>query len=157
MKKTFLIVLALLLALSLVAAQDVEVRHELVTEEVYPGESITVNVIVKNNQDLDDNIVVKVDQTALYPLLKFSAFKEVMPLSGRKTIVSGEEGVFSFVVFVRDGIEPDRNYDLIFKVKSEKNPELEIEDYRARIPVTSPEELIKITTDLRMRLLRVGK
>lgn len=148
MKKTFLILVSLLLAISLVAAEDVEVRHELVTEEVYPGETISVNVIVKNNQASDDNIVVKVDQTALYPLLKFSAFKDVMPLSGRKTIEAGKEGVYSFVVYVRDGIEPDRNYDLIFKVKSDKNPDLEIEDYRARIPVASPEELIKITTDL---------
>jgi hypothetical protein len=148
MKKAFLIVLALLLAMSFAVAEDIEVSHELVTEEVYPGESISVNVIVKNNQGVDDNIVVKVDQTALYPLLKFSAFKGAMPISDRKTIESGEEGVFSFVVYTRDGIEPDRNYDLNFKIKSERDPEKGIEDYKARIYVASPEELIKITTDL---------
>ncbi len=148
MKKTFLILFLILLAVSFVSAQDIEVRHELVTEEVYPGESISVNVIVKNNQDTDDNFIVKHEISGLYPFLKFSAFKEVNPPSGRrKTIESHEEEVFPFEIFVRDGIEPDRRYTLNFIVKSERNEDVKIR-YPVIVDVVSPEELIKITTDM---------
>lgn len=148
MKKAFLIVLALLLAMSFAVAEDIEVTHELVTKEVYPGESIIVNIMVKNNQDTDDNFIVKHEMSGLYPFLKFSAFTDVNPPSGRrKTIEAHGEEIFPFEIFIRDGIEPDRRYTLNFIVKSERNEDIKVK-YPVIVDVVSPEELIKITTDL---------
>lgn len=86
MKKILLTLLILLTFAVSASAAEIDVTHELVTKEVYPGESIIVNVIVTNNQDTDDYFKVKPDVSGLYPLLSFSAFKDVNPASGRRKL-----------------------------------------------------------------------
>lgn len=148
MKKILLTLLILLTFAVSASAAEIDVTHELVTKEVYPGESIIVNVIVTNNQDTDDYFKVKPDVSGLYPLLSFSAFKDVNPASGRrKVVMSHSQEIFPFEIFIRDGVEPDRRYTLNFFVKSERNEEVKTK-YPVIVDVVSPEELVKITTSM---------
>jgi len=148
LKKIILILLAILLVIFTASAEDIEVSHQLLTKEVYPGESASINIIVRNNQDADDFFKVEPDTLGLYPFLSFSAFKDVYPQSGRrKTIISHQEEVFPFDIYVRDDIEPDRRYDMNFKIRSGTDEEIKLK-YPVTIDVVSPEELVKITTDM---------
>jgi len=148
LKKIFLPIVILIICALSVSAADVEVSHQLLTKDVYPGESVNVNIIVKNNQDTDDVFIIKPDLASLYPLLSRSAFKEVYPPSmSNKLIKAHEEGIFTFSIKVREGIEPDWQYTLKFNIKSQRDEEINI-PYEIRINVISPEELIKITTNL---------
>lgn len=148
MKKIILLFIITLLTAFYVNAADIEVSHQLLTEEVYPGEVARINIIVKNNQVTDDYFKVAPDALGLYPLLSFSAFTDVMPASRNQVdINAGEEVTLPFDVYVRDDIEPDRRYTLNFNVRSGTDKEIKVK-YPVPIQVISPEELVKITTDI---------
>lgn len=148
MKKIILLFIITLLTAFYVNAAEVEVSHQLLTEEVYPGEVARVNIIVKNNQAMDDFFKVAPDNLGLYPLLSFSAFTDVMPASRNQVdINANQEVVLPFDIYVRGDVEPDRRYTLNFNVRSGTNEEIKVK-YPVTIQVISPEELVKITTDM---------
>lgn len=148
MKKIILLFAVLLVTVFAVNAAELDVTHQLLTKEVYPGESASINIIVKNNQDIDDFFKVGPDPLGLHPLLSFSAFKDVMPIVRNQVdIASHQEVTLPFEIYVRDDIEPDRRYTLNFNIKSKTNDEVKVE-YPVIIDVVSPEELVKITTDM---------
>ena len=148
MKKIVLLFIIVLLAAFYVNAAEVEVTHELLTKEVYPGESARINIIVRNNQETDDYFKVKPDILGLYPFLSFSAFKEVIPPARNQVDINAHQEVtLPFDIYIRDDIEPDRRYTINFNIKSGTNDEIKVK-YPVTVQVISPEELVKITTDM---------
>lgn len=148
MRKIILIFILTLLTAFYASAAEIEVSHQLLTEEVYPGESARINLIVKNNQNTDDYFRIGPDPLSLYPYLSFSAFKDVMPPARNQVDIDAhQEAVLPFDIYIRDDIEPDRRYTLNFNVKSGTNDEIKTK-YPVTIQVISPEELVKIITDM---------
>ena len=148
MKKIILPMIILLLIAFSVSAAEIEVSHNFLTKEVYPGESAKINLIIRNNQEVDDFFKVEPSILEIYPFLSFSAFKDVVPpVRSQVDIQSHQEVILPFDIYIRDGIEPDRSYTLNFNIKSGTNKEIKIK-HPVTIDVVSPEELIKITTDM---------
>lgn len=147
LKKIILVFIAVLLSMLAVSAADIEVSHNLLTKEVYPGEIARVNLIVRNNQATDDFFKVEPIALEMYPFLPFSAFKDVMPpIRSQVDISAHQEVVLPFDIYIKDGIEPDRRYTLNFNINS-GTKDIKIK-YPVPVDVVSPEELIKITTDM---------
>ncbi|MCG2717335.1 MAG: hypothetical protein L6408_00670 [Nanoarchaeota archaeon] len=148
MKKIILPIIILLISMFAVSAADIEVSHELLTEDVYPGERAQVNIMIKNNKATDDYFKIEPNALEMYPLLPFSAFKDVIPpIRSQVDIPSGQKLTFPFDIYIKDGIEPDRRYTLNFNIKSGTDPELKVK-YPVSVDVSSPEELIKVTSDM---------
>jgi len=148
LKKIILLIAVLIIGMIAVNAEDLEVSHELLTEDVYPGEFTRINIVITNNQATDDYFKVGPNVLEMYPLLSFSAFQDVIPqVRSQIDIGSHQQVKLPFDIYIRDGIEPDRRYTLNFNIKSGTNKELKVK-YPVSVDVVSPEELVKVTTDM---------
>jgi len=148
LRKIILLLIILLISLFSVSAAQIEVSHNLLTKEVYPGESAKINLIIRNNQATDDFFKVEPNALEMYPLLPFSAFKDVMPpIRSQVDISAHQEAVLPFDIYIKDDVEPDRSYTLNFNIRSAKNELIKIK-YPVTVDVVSPAELVKITTDM---------
>ena len=148
MKKIILTILTILLLPALINAAEIDVSHKFLTKEVYPGEAARVNLIIKNNQAIDDYFKIEPNALEMYPLLSFSAFKDVIPpVRSQVDINANQEVILPFDIYIKDDTEPDRRYTLNFYIKSGTNKEVKVK-YPISVDVDSPEELVKITTDM---------
>ena len=148
LRKIFLTIVAILLFITAVNAAEIDVSHKLLTDTVYPGEAARINLIITNNQETDDYFKIEPNPLEMYPLLSFSAFKDVIPpIRSQVDINAHREVILPFDIYVMEDIEPDRRYTLNFNIKSGTNKEIKVK-YPIAIDVNSPEDLVKITTDM---------
>lgn len=145
MKKTFLIVLALLLAMSFAVAEDIEVSHELEEDTVDAGGEISFDLIITNNMGKDDSFKVFLDPTT--PYKKSSPFQLVIPEVTSMDIPAYQTKTKNFYVRIKESAIPEDFYALKLIVESITDEDIKIE-YPVPIYIGTPKDLIRITTDL---------
>lgn len=145
MKKWILLLIVILLSSLSVYAADIEVTHKLLSEEVDVGGEIIFDLTILNNQDKDDFFKISIDPTQLYK--KTSPFQLVVPEIISIDIPAHQRRSERFRVKIKDSAIPDDFYTLKFIVRSKTDEDIRV-DYPIAIYVKSPEDLIRITTDM---------
>ncbi len=138
--RKLIIVLLLILSSFTVLAEEISVKHEAITEKVYPGETAKFRVIITNNQGRDDTFTISKDPLGYAPFSPY--FKDVMISPGILVIGSKDDGETLVDVSLLDNIEPGRNYKTTLKIKS-RTTDKKV-DYPLTINVLAPENPIKV-------------
>ncbi len=145
MKKLIFFLLFLLLIFHSVYAQRLFVTDNLLTEKVYPGSIAVFELNIRNNQNTQDTFLITPDEFSIAP---FSDIFESIEIE-KGQIQIKPNSVAKVLVRIRmfDDIKPGKNYKTFVKVASVRNPNLKV-NHDLTVSVSSPEEVIYITTDL---------
>lgn len=139
MRKLIVVMLVILFSLT-VYAEEITVKHEALTDKVYPGETGKFRVIITNNQDKDDTFTVNKDPLGYAPFSPY--FKDIMVDPSILNIGAKDSGETIVEVEVLDKIEPGRNYKTTLKIKSRISGKKW--DYPLTINVQAPENPVKV-------------
>jgi hypothetical protein len=139
-RKLIILMLIILCSLVVYAEEDISIRHETLTEKVYPGETAKFRVVITNNMGKDDTFTISKDPLGYAPFSPY--FKDIMVNPSILNIGAKDSGETMVDVEVLDNIEPGRNYKTTLRIRS-RTGETKWE-YPIAINVLAPENPIKV-------------
>ena len=148
MKRILLLLLSFFLIFQLAYAQDFSVGHDLLTSDVYPGSEAVFKVVIVNEKSSTETFTILKDELAAIP---FSDKFEYTTLeSDYITLKPNSEQEITLRIKLLQNIAPNKNYKTYIIVKDSKGTEL-VHDIL--VPVSTPEEIIKIDANLPDRII----
>jgi len=138
MRKLVVVMLLILSSLT-VYAEEITIKHEALTEKVYPGETAKFTLAI-TNLGKDDTFTISKDPLGYAPFSPY--FKDITINPSILVIGSKESGEAIVEIEVLDNVEPGRNYKTTLKIRSRTTDQKW--EYPITINALAPENPVKV-------------